>query len=500
MTIPGQPRSGFKRPANPPTNGAERPAAGGEIPSVSAVADLRTARRRKPVNGDHRIDRLPPHAHEAEQGVLGCALWLPVETMSACLQANKIGPEAFYDLRHQAIYAMLVDMFEKREPIDLITLQQRLKDSQVLEQVGGIPYLNALQDAVPSAANLSYYLDIVIEKATLRRLLHTCIDIAGRIYDFDGEVATLLDEAERDILKISRLAESDTEQPTIRQLVQKATAELETSYNNQGKLTGISTGLPDLDHYTDGLHGGDYTIIAAFPSVGKTSIALNIAEHIVLNEQLPVGVFSMEMSGTSLAKRFLSSNAKVNLRTISDGTITAPEFGRLIAAAGKVSQAAIHIDDTSGLSIHQLRAKARRMWQQHGIRVFVIDYLQLMNAVGGGRKIENRVQELADISGGIKALAKETNTAIITLSQLTELQGGKTRLRGAAELGQDADNVWELEALKAEDSEICVPTALHIRKQRNGPRNVTAMLNFLAPYTRFESIARAADGDPGVPM
>lgn len=492
-TTPGQPRI-FK-----PKAAIQAEASAPASKPTSAAPDLRKAPRRRLPASDDLTDRLPPHSQEAERGVLGCLLTDPSNCLSIC-DGRIQGEDDFYDLRHQTIYTELQSMRSAGQTIDLITLQQRLKDRGILEQMGGIPYLIALQDAVPSAANLPAYLDILSDKATLRRLIQTCTEVANRVRDYDGDVNALLDEVERDILRVSRNRQSQIEQPPVKQLVQEAIQEMEHAFNNRGKLGGISTGLADLDNLTDGLHESEYIFVSAFPSVGKTALAMNIAEHVVLNEKQPVGVFSMEMTSRQLVKRFISSNARVNLRSLNTGDLAESDFARLLTTAGRVSAAAIHFDDTPGLSIQNLRARARRMWQAHGIKLFVIDYIQLMNATGGHRKVENRVQELADISGGLKALAKELNVCMLVLSQLTELQGGKTRLRGAAELGQDADGIWELEANESENPETCVQTDIHIRKQRNGPRNVTVPTNFLVQYTRFECCARGEEGQEGAPL
>src|SRR5450432_1288715 len=254
------------------------------IDSVSdiagAAADLKKARRRKIASTDTmKLDRLPPNSPEAEQGVLGCVLLSPNECMGLCIENLKgVGIEAHYDLRHQTIQAELFEMYDSRTPIDIITLQQRLKDKQLLEQIGGIAYLAQLQDSVPSAANLSYYLEIVQEKFLLRRMIATCTDVVGRVYDYEGDVETLLDDVEKEILRINESrAQSST--ATVKELVGKAILTVENYFSRKGVLNGIATGFPDLDRMTDGLHGSEMIVIAARPSMGKTSLAMNIAEH-----------------------------------------------------------------------------------------------------------------------------------------------------------------------------------------------------------------------------
>ena len=462
--------------------------------TAGAAADLKKARRQKTTNHNSQsalVDRLPPHSPEAEQGVLGCVLLSPNECMGECMEKLKDGQDVFYDLRHQTIFEALVAMYDSREAIDVITLQQRLKDKQLLDQVGGIAYLAQLQDAVPSAANLSYYLDIVV----------------GRVYDYEGEVDALLDEVERDVLRIS---ESRVQGGvlTTKDLVNKAIGTIENFFSRKGTLTGLGTGFTDLDRMTDGLHGSEMIVVAARPSMGKTSLAMNIAEHVVLEQRLPVAVFSLEMSAEALVLRMMCSIARVNLRSIREGFMSESDFPKLTSAAGKLANAPLFIDDSAGLSILQLRARARRLHQQHGIKLFVIDYLQLLHSTGR-RAQENRQQEISDISSGIKALAKELKVPVLVLSQLNrELERDKSRkprlsdLRESGAIEQDADLVGLLYKPNAGDDEDAafgeeadgVPVNLLIAKQRNGPTG-DINLTFLRPYTRFESAAKISDED-----
>src|SRR6266496_4028459 len=270
------------------------PEAGGASP------DLKKARREKaPALGAVKVDRLPPHSIEAEKGVLGCVLLSPGDCLGFCIEKFKTGPEVYYDLRHRHIYEVLVEMYDRKEPIDLLTVQQRLKDRNQLEAVGGVAYLAALPDAVPSAANLSYYTDIVREKHLLRRVIQTCTSVVGRVYEHEGEVDALLDEVERDVLRISEERVEATTS-SIKELVHKAINTIEVYHQRQGMLTGIGTGFEDFDKMTSGLHAGEMVVIAARPSMGKTSLARNIAEHVAVEEKLPVGIFSLEMTAESL--------------------------------------------------------------------------------------------------------------------------------------------------------------------------------------------------------
>jgi replicative DNA helicase len=470
-------------------------------------ADLKKTKRQRSSSAGNSVDRLPPHSNEMERGVLGCVLLSPNDCMGECIEKlNDNGREVCYDLRHQTIYEALAGMFDTREPIDVITLQQRLKDRGLLEQIGGIPYLLQLQDAVPSAANLSYYLDSVREKFMLRKMISVCTEVVGRVYDYEGEVETLLDEVERDVLKIAESRVQGTS-VTTKELVGRAIGTIENFFNRKGSLSGVGTGFLDLDRMTDGLHPAEMIVIAARPSMGKTSLAMNIVEHVALEEKLPVAVFSLEMSAESLVLRMMCSLARVNLRTIRDGFMSETDFPKLTNAAGKLSNSKLYIDDTAGLSILQLRARARRLSQQHGIKLFVIDYLQLLHSTGR-RSQDNRQQEIADISSGIKALAKELKVPVIVLAQLNrELEKDKSRkprlsdLRESGAIEQDADLVGLLYKPDAGEEDDApqeegdgLPVNLLIAKQRNGPTG-DVNLTFLKPYTRFESAAKVSDED-----
>jgi replicative DNA helicase len=316
-----------------------------------------------------------------------------------------------------------------------------------------------------------------------------------------------MDEVERDVLRISE-SRVQSQTSTIKDLVKKAINTIEDYHQGQGALTGLSTGFIDLDKMTTGLHPGEMIVIAARPSVGKTSLAMNIAEHVAVDKRIPVGVFSLEMTADSLILRMLCSRSRVNLRSVREGFLVERDFPKLTGSAGKLSSAPLFIDDSSGLSILQLRAKARRMYQQYGIKLFVIDYLQLLHS--SSRRVDNRQQEIADISGGIKALAKELGVPVIVLSQLNrEVEREKGRpprlsdLRESGSIEQDADLVGLLyrPVKQGEDEESttepsdAIPINLLIAKQRNGPANEDVHLTFLKPFTRFESAAKIHDAD-----
>ncbi len=468
--------------------------------------DLKRTRRRAPAaTSAPKLDRLPPHSVEAEQGVLGSILLSPGEAVSEAIEKLK-GEEVFYDLRHQTIFNAVVGMYDSREPIDMITLPQKLRDTQLLAQVGGLEYLSSLPDKSPSAANLSYYADIVREKYLLRKVVQLCTGVVARVFDEDHDVDALLDEVERDILQVSqaRVSERNIAMP---ELVRGAITQIEDFHKRQGMLTGVSTGFRQLDKMTSGLHGGEMIVIAARPSMGKTSLAMNIAEHVSVEQQCPVGVFSLEMTAESLVLRMLCSRSKVNMRNVRDGFLAERDFPKLTGAASKLASAPIYIDDSSGLSILQLRAKARRLHQQHHIKLFVVDYLQLLHSTS--RRAENRQQEIADISSGIKSLAKELNVPIVVLSQLNrELEKDKNRkprmsdLRESGSIEQDADLIGLLYKPSSGDEdeggagaeEDVVAVNLLIAKQRNGPTG-DVNLTFYKSFTRFDSPAVVSEED-----
>lgn len=464
--------------------------------------DLQRSRRARPDRPAEAGDRLPPHSVEAEQGVLGSVFLQPGESMGEAVEKIPT-PEVFYDLRHRTIYEVLIEMYDRREPIDTITVGQRLRDRQQLEAIGGGAYLSSLPDSVPSAANVGYYINVVREKFILRRLLQAAAAITASVYEHEGEVDSLLDHVERDILAINQIRTGAHAGADMKQLVSRAVTTIEDFHQRQGALTGISTGFPDLDRMTSGLVAGDMIVIAARPSVGKTSLAMNIAEHIAAGPTpIPVGVFSLEMTADSLVLRMLCSRARVNLRNLRDGILTERDFAKLFTASKELSQAKLHIDDTSGLSILQLRAKARRMYQQHGIKLFVIDYMQKLHSTN--RRADNRQQEISDISNGVKDLAKELLVPVIIAAQLNRASVKENRkprlddLRESGAIEQDADVVILLYRPEddgdAPSKANAIPVHLLIEKQRNGPTG-DVPLTFLKPFTRFESASKIHDDD-----
>lgn len=471
---------------------------------VVPVADFR--RTRKP-RGDRAetpmIDRLPPNSPEAEQGVLGCILLDPYECIYQCITEFKDGASVFYDLRHQVIYETMAAMADKLEPIEVMSVMQRLRDRSQLESVGGIAYLATLPDTVPSAANLGFYVNVVKQKHLLRKMIRAATDIVGKTYEWDGETDELVDTCEAEFLAATQRQENDMAQQC-RPSVLRCIEQIEKFNQNQGILSGISFGFPDLDKMTTGMHGGEMIVIAARPSMGKTSLAMNIAESVAVNQKLPVGVFSLEMTEDQLILRTICSAARVNLRNVREGFLAERDFPKITSAAGRIAAAPIYIDDSSGISIMELRAKARRMWQMFGIKLFVVDYLQLLHSTN--RKSHNRQQEIGDICHGLKALSKDLDVPVVVLAQLNrELEKDKNRkprmsdLRESGDIEQDADLIGLLYKPGTDDDDDgreqeAVPVNLLIAKQRNGGTG-DIRLTFLREYTRFESAARISAND-----
>ena len=446
---------------------------------------------RKDVKASPALDRLPPHDEQAERGVLGCVL-LDASKLDVCLE--KFKAEVFYDLRHQRIYNAMVDLRETGQPVDVITLQARLKQSGELEQVGGLTFITSLPDATPSAANIGFYADIVVEQFGLRQMLKACAEVTAEVYEIEDGYAEFMDRAEKKVLRVRNLIEHRKE-VGLQDLVRGAMTRIEEYHANQGRLPGLTTGFKALDLMTCGLNPADMVVVAARPSVGKSSICMQIAEHVAVDQKLPVAVFSLEMSAESLTERMLASRAKVNLRKlIRNGLLTQGDITRLTRCGCELAASPLWIEDEGGLSILQLRAKARRLHQQHGIKLIVIDYLQLLHC--SRRTVDNRQQEVAEISSGVKALAKELKIPVIICAQLNrgpELDGRPPRMSDLRESGaieQDADLVLLLHNQKEDEEESAVLPAdirrvgMVIAKQRNGPTGDIPLV-FDCGITRF---------------
>src|SRR6266446_555049 len=449
-------------------------------------------------SSSHDIHRTPPNSVEAEQGVLGSMLISPRDTIAECVE--KINEEYFYVPAHQTIYTVLVELWNAGQAIDLITFTQVLRDRNLLESLGGASFVTGLFTFVPTAANVQYYLDIVRDKYILREIIAAATESVRRAYEEQDEVSNLLDEVEQRIFAVGE-DRFKGQMLSMKDQVMDAIESIEKLYERKGGITGISTGFVEFDRMTSGLHSSEMIVIAARPSMGKTALAMNIAEHVAINEKLPVGVFSLEMSSQQLVQRLLCSRARVNLQKVRDGFLGERDFPSLTAAASKLAEAKIFIDDSASLTILELRAKARRLKAQQDVQLIIVDYLQLLRSTSR-RAQDNRQLEISEISAGLKGLAKELKIPIIVVAQLNrqpeQRLGGKPRLSDLRESGsieQDADLVALLvrPELYEEDEEARVEKAgeaeLIIAKQRNGPVGEIA-LTFLKEFTRFETRAR----------
>jgi len=463
------------------------------------TADLSRSRRKPQNNG--AVDRLPPASPECEQALLGCCLLSP-QTVIPEAQARIPTSEVFYDLRCRTIWETLVDMSNDGVGIDVITLQARLKAFGQLEEVGGGAFLSGLPDAVPSAANAGYYLNNIIEKYQLRRMIQVATEVISKAYEHEGEVAEILDWFESEALKV-RVTESKSVTKNCGEAVRRAVSTIENYHERRGVITGLSTGLPDFDKMVNGFVPGDLIVIAGRPSTGKSSIAMNIAEHVAIEQGVPVGVYSFEMSEDSLVLRMLCSRARVNLRNIQQGFMAERDFPKITTASSKLYKAPIYINDCPSMTITQIRADARRMWHQLGIRLFIIDYFQRIKLVLA--KGETRQSAFADAVGGVKSMARELKVPVVLLSQISrqfEKDGNrKPQLSDMKETGaleEDADIAGLLYRCKLGDDDDphadAIPVNLLIGKSRNGPTG-DVHLTFLRSITRFESATKISGDD-----
>src|SRR5881275_2412230 len=449
------------------------------------------------------IHRTPPNSVEAEQGVLGSMLISPRDTIGECVE--KINEEYFYVPAHQTIYTVLVELWNAGQAIDLITFTQVLRDRNLLESVGGAAFVTSLFTFVPTAANVQYYIDIVRDKYILRSIIAAATEGVRRAYEEQDEVGNLLDEVEQRIFAVGE-DRFKGQMLSMKDQVMEAIESIEKLYERKGGITGISTGFVEFDRMTSGMHGAEMIVIAARPSMGKTALVMNIAEHVAVQEKLSVGVFSLEMSSQQLVQRLLCSRARVNLQKVRDGFLAERDFPSLTAAASKLAEAKIFIDDSAGLSILELRAKARRLKAQQDVQLIIVDYLQLLRSTSR-RAHDNRQLEISEISAGLKGLAKELKIPIIVVAQLNrnpEIRTGSGKgvprladLRESGSIEQDADLVGLLvrEEYYAdsdeERTELEGKAELIIAKQRNGPIG-QVKLTFLKDFTRFEDRAEEA--------
>jgi replicative DNA helicase len=438
-------------------------------------------------------ERTLPHNLEAERSVLGAIL---VHNDAFNLAAQVIEPVDFYRDAHRRIFDKMISLNERNHAIDFITLKEELARAGELDEVGGPAYVASLADGVPRATNVEYYAKIVKEKATLRNLIYAANKILTNAYGADQESDLILDEAESAIFSV---AEDRLKAGFIpmRDLVKESFPKIELLFEQKRLITGVPTGFADLDEMTRGLQGGDLIIIAARPSMGKTSLVLNISQYVATQPNLTVGFFSLEMSKESLFIRLLTSEAQIDSHRLMSGAIGQKDYGRISHALETLSAMRLYIDDSSNISVLEMRAKCRRLMAEHGLNLIVIDYIQLMSGRG---RFENRTLELASISRSLKGLAKELSVPIIVLSQLS--RGPESRadhrpqlsdLRESGALEQDADVVGLIYRDDVYNKDPANPDAgtaeLIIAKQRNGPTGVIK-LAFLREQTRFANLAQ----------
>ena len=460
-----------------------------------------------------------PHSPEAEKGVLSCMLQAPNECIGEA--TVKLNRDQFFSPARQILYGAMLQIQDQGQPVDIISLSAYLRDRKQLDSVGGLAELAEILSFAPAAAHFGYYAEIVRDKHILREVIRTGNENIARAYgdlaageggfgkrnkSRSGEVEVLsvgdlLDNFERDVFAIRESVEGKDKVRSMRDHLMEAIQEIEDMFQNKGKTKGISTGFVDYDAKTNGLHGGEMTIIAARPSMGKTSFAMNMVEHVALEEKVPVAVFSLEMSSQSLVQRLLCSQAGVPMHKIRSGMLSQQrDFPKIQRAAARLAESHIYIDDTPSLSIMAMRAKARRLKRQHHIGMIAVDYLQLMRSESK-RAQENRQQEVAEISSGLKALAKELNIPVVVLAQLNRSPDMRdsnrpriSDLRESGSIAQDADVVGLLmrEAYYAENEderdEAGKKALLIIAKQRNGATG-DVPLTFREELMRFESRA-----------
>ncbi|MDR0267861.1 replicative DNA helicase [Paenibacillus sp.] len=445
------------------------------------------------MSGDLFFDRIPPQNLEAEQAVLG-AILLQSEAMITAME--RVQPEDFYDASHQLIYEAMIQLGEENQPVDLVTLTSRLQDKGQLEDVGGVSYLAKLAHAVPTAANVEYYAQIIEEKSMLRRLIRTATQIVSEGYSGGEDVSGMLSDAERRILEISN-RRTGSGFVAIRDVLMEVFERVEVLHQQSGNTSGIPTGFVDLDKMTNGFQRSDLIIVAARPSVGKTAFALNIAQNVAVRANETVAIFSLEMSAPQLVNRMICAEANLDANLMRTGDFkTDDDWAKLTMGIASLAEAEIYIDDTPGITVADIRSKCRRLKKEKGLGMIVIDYLQLIQ--GRGKAGENRQQEVSEISRTLKQIARELSVPVIALSQLS--RGVEQRqdkrpmmsdLRESGSIEQDADIVSFLyrDDYYNQETEKKNIIEIIIAKQRNGPVG-TVELVFLKNFNKFVNYER----------
>ncbi len=438
--------------------------------------------------------RVPPQSIEAEQSVLG-GLMLD----NRCLDqiGDKLDPEDFYRKEHQLIFKAISDLTVESKPADVLTVSEYLQNTGDLAQAGGLAYIGTLAKNTPSTANVTAYAEIVRERSVMRRLLSVAADISRAVYEPEGRsTVELLDFAERNIFAISELGTRSGGFQPLTKLLSVAVERIDKLYQSDSPISGLPTGFTDLDAMTSGLQEADLIIVAGRPSMGKTSLAMNIAENVAVGQQLPVAIFSMEMPGEQLAMRMLASMSRINTHKIRTGKLNDDDWPRVTSTISLLAQAPIFIDDTPGLTPMELRTRARRLKREHGLALVLVDYLQMMQSFEGS---ENRATEVSNITRALKNLSKELNVPLIVMSQLNrslEQRPNKrpvmSDLRESGSIEQDADVILFIyrDEVYNEDSVDKGTAEIIISKHRNGPTG-TVRLTFLGQYTKFENYISA---------
>lgn len=447
------------------------------------------------------LDRLPPQNLEAETALLGC---LMLDKDAIINVADTIISDDFYDNRHRLIYEAVVGLYEKSASIDVLTVANLLEERKQMDQIGGASYLATLVNSVPSSAHAAYYASIVKKKGTLRRLINSASEITNMAFSEEGEIEDILDTAEQKLFNISQ---SNLKQNfiSISNVLHDTFERIDELHRSSGKLRGVPTGFIELDKKLSGLQKSDLVILAARPSMGKTSLALDIMRYVAVHTKTPVGIFSLEMSKDQLVDRLLAAESNVDFWKIRTGQLNEADFEALGDAMGALSEAPIFIDDTAGGNIMEIRTKARRLQTEQKLGLIVVDYLQLM----AGRSQENRVQEVSEISRSLKILARELNVPVLALSQLS--RGLENRpdkvpqladLRESGSIEQDADVVmfiYREDMYKGKESSRPNIAEIHIKKHRNGPTGQVDLF-FDAERTSFRNLDKSFDTSPETVM
>ena len=439
------------------------------------------------------IKRVPPHSIEAEQSVVGAIL---MDRDAITVAAEIVCGDDFYQKAYGVIFDSVVELFNEGKPVDLITLQNRLREKAVPEEISSLEFVRDLVTAVPTSANVKYYAEIVSEKATLRRLIKMNEAIADECYQGQEPLEAILERTEKQVFELVQNRGGNGEYVPIKQVVLNALEKIEKASKSKGTVTGIPTGFIDLDYKTSGLQPSDLILVAARPSMGKTAFVLNIAQHVAFKQNRTVAIFSLEMSKEQLVNRMFSLESRVDAQVLRSGNLADSDWEKLIEAAGVIGASNLIIDDTPGISISELRSKCRKYKLEHDLKLVIIDYLQLMS--GSGRSTDSRQQEISDISRSLKALARELNVPVIALSQLSRAVEQRpdhrpmlSDLRESGAIEQDADVVMFIyrDDYYNKDSENKNIAEIILAKQRNGPIG-TVNLVWLPQYTKFANLER----------